>query len=66
MEPDEVFIEDLRLRNRQEYVNRMFEEEGMTDEILKKQVEINKKRNELDIHDRKQTSYQDDGVEYVQ
>lgn len=66
MEPDEVFIEDLRLRNRQEYVNRMFEEEGMTDEILKNQLEINKKRNELDIHDRKQTIYKDDGVEYVQ
>jgi len=29
----------------------MFEEEGLTDEILREQLEINKKRNELDLHD---------------
>ena len=51
MEPDEKYIEDLRLQNRQRYVNKMFEEEGLTDRVLKEQIEINKKRNELDIHD---------------
>lgn len=30
----------------------MFEEEGLTDEILDKQIEINKKRNELNLTDK--------------
>ena len=51
MEPDEEYIESIRLQNKQRYVNRMFEEEGLTDEVLKEQLEINRKRNELDIHD---------------
>ena len=51
MEPDEEYIESIRLLNKQRYVNRMFEEEGLTDEVLKEQLEINRKRNELDIHD---------------
>ena len=53
MGPDELYIEDLRLRNKQRYVNRnrMFEEEGLTDRVLREQLEINKRRNELDIHD---------------
>lgn len=51
MEPDEFYIEDLKLRNKQRYVNRMFEEEGLTDRVLREQLEINKRRNELDLHD---------------
>lgn len=51
MEPDELYIEDLKLRNKQRYVNRMFEEEGLTDRVLREQLEINKRRNELDLHD---------------
>lgn len=51
MEPDEEYIESIRLQNKQRYVKRMFEEEGLTDEVLKEQLEINRKRNELDIHD---------------
>ena len=51
MEDDERYIENLRLQSRQKAINRMFEEEGLTDEILKEQLEVNRKRNELDIHD---------------
>lgn len=51
MEPDEKYIEDLRLQNRQRYVNKMFEEEGLTDRVLNEQIKINQKRNELNIHD---------------
>ncbi len=51
MEDDERYIESLRLQSRQKQINKMFEEEGLTDEILKEQLEINRKRNELDIHD---------------
>lgn len=51
MEDDERYIEDLRLQSRQKQINKMFEEEGLTDEILNEQLEINKRRHELDIHD---------------
>ena len=51
MEPDERYIESIRLQNKQRYVNRMFEEEGLTDRVLREQLEINKRRNELDLHD---------------
>lgn len=36
---------------KQELINKMFEEEGLTDEILKKQIELNKKISEDDLHD---------------
>ena len=51
MDDDERYIENLRLQSRQKQINKMFEEEGLTDEILKEQLEINKRRHELDIHD---------------
>lgn len=51
MEPDERYIENIRLQNKQRYVNKMFEEEGLTDRVLREQLEINKRRNELDLHD---------------
>ena len=51
MEEDERYIESLRLQSRQKQINKMFEEEGLTDEILKEQLEVNRKRNELDLHD---------------
>lgn len=51
MEDDGKYIEDLRLQSKQKQINKMFEEEGLTDEILKEQLEVNRKRNELDIHD---------------
>ena len=51
MEDDERYIESLRLQSRQKQINKMFEEEGLADEILKEQLEVNRKRHELDIHD---------------
>lgn len=51
MEDDDKYIESLRLQNKQDYVNKMFEEEGLTDRVLREQLKINEKRNELDIHD---------------
>ena len=66
MEDDERYIEDLRLRNKQKQINEMFEEEGITDEILKEQLEINRKRNELDIHDPSEVTANEDGCDFVQ
>ena len=62
MEPDELFIEDLKLRNRQRYINKMFEEEGLTNKVLNEQIKINKKRNELNITDKSEVIHKD----YVQ
>lgn len=64
---NEDFIKRVNLSNRQKEINRMFEEEGLTDEILKKQIELNKERHKLDIHDPTETVYVDeDGKVFVQ
>ncbi len=64
---NEDFIKRVNLSNRQKEINRMFEEEGLTDEILKKQIELNKERNRLDINDPSETLYVDeDGKVFVQ
>lgn len=52
MEPDERYIESIRLQNKQRYVNKMFEEEGLTNKVLNEQIKINKKRNELNLTDK--------------
>lgn len=60
------FLKRISLSNKQKQINKMFEEEGLTDEILKKQIEVNKKRNEHDIHDPSEVITNDDGCDYVQ
>ena len=60
------FLKKISLSNKQKQINDMFEEEGLTDEILKKQIEVNKKRNEHDIHDPSEVITNDDGCDYVQ
>lgn len=62
----ENFLKKISLSNKQRQINKMFEEEGLTDEILKKQLEVNKKRNELDIHDPSEVITNDDGDDFVQ
>lgn len=55
------------MKNRQKRINDCFDEEGLTDEILQEQIEVNKKRHELDIHDPDETVHTtSDGEEYVQ
>ncbi len=39
------------LNREQDSINKEYEENGLTDEVLKRQVEVNKSRNELDIPD---------------
>lgn len=45
-------LEEIKLRNRQRYINKMFEEEGLTNKVLNEQIKINKKRNELNLTDK--------------
>ena len=51
-----------RLNSEQDLVNQLYEREGLTDEVLDKQVEINKMRKEYDLVDHSEIVY--DG--YVQ
>ena len=55
-------LEEIKLRNRQRYINKMFEEEGLTNQVLNEQIKINKKRNELDLTDKSEVIHKD----YVQ
>ena len=66
MEPDELFIEDLKIRNKQKYINKMFDEEGLTDSILRQQLELNRKRNEMNIPDKSEIVSEDEKGGYVQ
>ena len=47
------FLHKIQIRNKQRTVNKQYEKEGLTDEVLKKQVELNKLKHELDISDSK-------------
>ena len=40
-----------KIREKQELLNKMFEEEGLTDELLREQIELNKKIHEENITD---------------
>ena len=67
MDGDELYLETLRLLVEQTKNEVHYEEQGLTDEILDKQIEINKKRNELDLPDREEFIYEDEnGKEWVQ
>lgn len=48
-----------RLSKKQEEVNRLYEENGLTDEVFEKQLLINKERHERNISD--ETQLNDDG-----
>lgn len=44
-------IQAWNLKREQEKLNKEFEKNGLTDEVLEKQIEINEKRNKLNIPD---------------
>ena len=47
------------LNRKQADINEKYELYGLTDELLDKQVEINKRRHELDISDKDKLVYED-------
>ena len=57
MVDSEKFIKQLNIKNRQKSINKMFEEEGLTDEILKRQIQLNKEKHKEDIHDKNEEIY---------
>jgi len=62
MVDSERFIKEINIKNRQKAIDRMFEEEGLTDEVLKKQLQLNREKHKEDIHDPNEETYR----EYVQ
>ena len=45
------FIKEVEFRNRQRIIDRKFEVEGLSDEVLEMQVALNEDRHEFDISD---------------
>ena len=67
MEDDEKYIETIRLLVDQQKLNQEIDEEGLTDELLMRQVDINKRRSEYNIADSEEVVYIDErGREFVQ
>ena len=50
---------EVHLRNQQRALNKKYAEEGLTDEVLDKQIEINRLRHEHDIADESKKVYGD-------
>ena len=50
---EDLKTEDIAdiLMKEQEAINELYEKEGLTDEVLERQVALNQKRHELDISD---------------
>lgn len=51
LEKERRFLKKIQLKNRQRVLNKQYEREGLSDEVLEAQVELNQLRNELDIPD---------------
>ena len=53
----ERYLKRIQLKNRQRVIDKKYKKEGLTDEILEKQVELNQLRHELDISDSSKKIY---------
>lgn len=47
------FLKSIQLKNKQRNINKKYQKEGLTEEVIDAQVELNTLRNELDIPDSK-------------
>lgn len=53
------YYHHIQLKNKQRAIDKQFEKEGLTDDVLAKQVEVNTMRNELDIPDKNEFIYEE-------
>ena len=51
-------IHEIRLNRKQKSINKEYEKNGLTDEVLEKQVALNTKRHELNISDANNRIYE--------
>ena len=56
------FLHKIQIKNRQRIINKQYEKEGLTDEVLDLQVELNAERHKHDISDTTKRVYEN----YVQ
>ena len=47
----ERFLKQIQLKNKQRAIDKQYAKEGLSDEVLDAQIELNKLRHELDIPD---------------
>lgn len=47
----EEFLNQIQLKNKQRAIDKQYAKEGLSDEVLDAQIELNQLRNELDIPD---------------
>lgn len=50
-------IHSIHLNYQQKQVSRLYKSEGLTEKVLEKQIEINKKRHELNLPDKNEMQY---------
>jgi len=62
-EKNERYRLELHIKNQQRTLNNKYAEEGLTDEILDKQIELNKLRHEHDIVDELEPKLYEDFVQ---
>ena len=62
MDKAKRYLHEIQIKNKQKHINKLYEKHGLTDEILTMQIELNKKRNELNISDKTKRIYKN----YVQ
>lgn len=46
-----IYLKKIQLKNKQRALNKQYVIEGLTDDVLEKQININRLRHELDIPD---------------
>lgn len=62
MDKAKRFLKIIQIKNKQRIVDKKYEKEGLSDEVLEAQIEINALRREHDIPDSNNFVYE----EYVQ
>lgn len=51
------FIDGRKLNKEQRKIDKLYEKDGLTDEVLNRQIALNQLRHEMDIPDPKQRIY---------
>lgn len=51
------FLKIIQIKNKQKAINKQFEKDGLTDELLEAQVKLNQERHKYDIPDESEFVY---------
>ena len=54
---NEKFLKETEFKNRQRIIDKKFEEEGLSDEVLDLQIHLNEDRNKFNISDKSKRIY---------